>query len=172
MAHGNFTAGSRLSGRALAGFPVDSWQSRSRGCTAGKPHRMFCLPQFAADTGTLFQRLKYAGSVPPGYISESSGWQRPVTMIRKPSWNCTGRSSPPWPRPMVAASLLPALEDLLSGNAPLPRRARGGLCLRGGPVSGKLLSVSYLRSNDLVFALEMDMSSGKLIQLVQHRRAL
>ena len=30
-------------------------------------------PQFAADTGDLIPAVKYAGSVPPGYISESSG---------------------------------------------------------------------------------------------------
>ncbi|MFR0735125.1 MAG: hypothetical protein ACLSHU_14010 [Oscillospiraceae bacterium] len=65
----------------------------------------------------------------------------------------------------LAASLLPALEDLLERQRLYQDALEVGYACVVDLSTGNSFLVSYLRSNDLVFALEMDMSSGKLIQL-------
>ena len=82
-------------------------------------------PQFAADTGTLFQRLNTLAQY------------HQVTYLS-----------------------LQAGSDLYYDQETLLELYRQELS-----TLAQTFLVSYLRSNDLVFALEMDMSSGKLIQL-------
>lgn len=122
-------------------------------------------PQFAADTGTLFQRLNTLAQYHQvTYLSLQAGSdlyydQETLLELYRQELSTLAQTNE------LAASLLPALEDLLERQRLYQDALEVGYACVVDLSTGNSFLVSYLRSNDLVFALEMDMSSGKLIQL-------
>ena len=116
-------------------------------------------PQFAADTGTLFQRLNTLAQYHQvTYLSLQAGSdlyydQETLLELYRQELSTLAQTNE------LAASLLPALEDLLERQRLYQDALEVGYACVVDLSTGNSFLVSYLRSNDLVFALEMDMTS-------------
>ena len=110
-------------------------------------------PQFAADTGTLFQRLNTLAQYHQvTYLSLQAGSdlyydQETLLELYRQELSTLAQTNE------LAATLLPALEDLLERQRLYQDALEVGYACVVDLSTGNSFLVSYLRSNDLVFAL-------------------
>ena len=125
-------------------------------------------PQFAADAGTLFQRLKVL--VQYGQATELSGHagsdlyydKEALLDLYHRELSTLAQTNP------LAKTLLPALEDLLEQDQQDDALEASYSCVVNLS-TGSTFLLSRLRSTQFTFILEMDMVSGKLISFCADR---